>query len=808
MSHELLYTSAREGLKPDSKGFCTVARTDGMPERLADELENLSAYRSDAAAGNPAAWSHLRLNQGIRQLSVLSRKVPAVDHTGRASAFAHHVALGPDERPAGGPAWVLRQKAPDRASASFLEPAWDGRVGVIPAGRTPPRGDRKPGRCTAWEELGLDPGWAGVLAESFCNDPGRLVYLIFPPGRDLLPLFEDAIALLPPAQRWEVTFSTYFTGLPSNIPCAWRGVLAGSPEAQQARRSARAQILDLAALGPAKGKELVHLARTGEAPGIADRAPGIADRPPSRRTPIRRPDSPRRTGRGPGPQPDGAESAAIAAGGGRSVSLRETRGRRRSRQGLGILLGSIAAACACLFVGIIWLAIPGESTVEKAFRSSVANTKKDASPPAAPPEPKRIEKKEDGPTIEPFRVASDEPDPVVEPPSAATPTKSETPPAPEPEVPEVLSKYVSLPPVPSRASGHADGVHSFDQVPLPPSSRYTLRLRGSDDPELKDALLVDGPGDPGQEDTLVVSREPSKDGNRARNVGAERRELARFWVEHGRLKFRWDPPLPELLVGPSRALRDCILEVHADHQKTRKLILREPLVDRRPLTVAEGRRPVDWQRVQERPGRPIVIRRCQVRVDGQWRDIPEDGGAGRRRLALLDEGDKKLVLSVSLEEGGSVLRPVLEPSLKTIVDQIKKSKQAVANLTGRAASLKHSIAEAQQSLARVDADMAQLRTRIDMSEIMGTDSYRGPFFDPRSALFSLTQVEFTLKARLQTWGPQLAAVEAENGRSQALLDTWTALRVPAKEYAGAPIRVHLGLVIDQEEFNVAEIGPE
>ena len=35
MSHELVYTSAPRGLKPGSKGFCTVACTADLPESLA-----------------------------------------------------------------------------------------------------------------------------------------------------------------------------------------------------------------------------------------------------------------------------------------------------------------------------------------------------------------------------------------------------------------------------------------------------------------------------------------------------------------------------------------------------------------------------------------------------------------------------------------------------------------------------------------------------------------------------------------------------------------------------------------------------
>ena len=81
-------------------------------------------------------------------------------------------------------------------------------------GRPVPRGGRPAGIAEAWPVLTGDPGWAGVLAKSFLADPKRPVFLVFRPGMDLLPLFDEAIALLPPPRRWDVEFSTYFTTLP------------------------------------------------------------------------------------------------------------------------------------------------------------------------------------------------------------------------------------------------------------------------------------------------------------------------------------------------------------------------------------------------------------------------------------------------------------------------------------------------------------------------------------------------------------------------------------------------------------------
>ena len=112
----------------------------------------------------------------------------------------------------------------------------------------------------AWQALTGDGGWAGVLAESFLADSRRTVFLVFRPGMDLLPLFVEALALLPASRRWEVDFSTYFNQLPQGVGCAWRGVLEGSDDAKNARRLPNALVLDLCNVaGQAEGGVLVHL---------------------------------------------------------------------------------------------------------------------------------------------------------------------------------------------------------------------------------------------------------------------------------------------------------------------------------------------------------------------------------------------------------------------------------------------------------------------------------------------------------------------------------------------------------------------
>jgi hypothetical protein len=204
-----------------------------MAAPLAEKLEGLSGYRhafpagSPRAANNPIVFSHVVLKIGGQRLHVLSRIADAgLDYSQRTNKLVHHVALEASELASAGPAWILAQPG-------FSETAWSGSPRVLPAGRKPPAGSLVSQVCQAWAQATGDAGWAGVLA-AHALESKRPAYLIFPEGLDVLPLLVEAQSLLPPARRWEVSFSTYFTRLPTGVDCLWRCVLEGSPEANAA----------------------------------------------------------------------------------------------------------------------------------------------------------------------------------------------------------------------------------------------------------------------------------------------------------------------------------------------------------------------------------------------------------------------------------------------------------------------------------------------------------------------------------------------------------------------------------------------
>ncbi len=235
-----------------------------MAAPLASALEGLSGYRpvfpptDDQHGLNPVNWSHVTLAVAGRTWHILSRVAEyGLDYSQRTNKLAHHVVLDSSEQITAGPAALLSTKG-------FMRDEWNEEPQLTPTKPVPKIPPRPRGVCQAWKDLTGDGGWAGVIAESFLRDPERPVILLYAPGQDMLPLIHEALSLIPANRRWEVTFTTYFTGLPQTVNCNWRCMLADSPEAHQSLRFVRALRFDLTTpdgLGIASGNELVADAR-------------------------------------------------------------------------------------------------------------------------------------------------------------------------------------------------------------------------------------------------------------------------------------------------------------------------------------------------------------------------------------------------------------------------------------------------------------------------------------------------------------------------------------------------------------------
>ena len=270
MSLELIYTSAPRGLNSTVSGFCAVAATGGMSRQVQATLEGLSGYQfhfnlSDPSADrNPVNFAHTRVRIGGEMRSVLSRIAFAgADYSGRTNKIAHHVLLERGEQLPGGPAWMMMAMASGVFVAGWeAEPKHLDKRSMASILSNEPR---PPEPATTWEAVTGDTGWGGALAQAFRTNPKVPAYVVFEPGQELLPLFEESLALLPPEERWQVAFATYYTTLPAGCHYHWRGVVAGSRAAQEVRRFPNATVIDLtSALGPAADSPFTEAARTGQ----------------------------------------------------------------------------------------------------------------------------------------------------------------------------------------------------------------------------------------------------------------------------------------------------------------------------------------------------------------------------------------------------------------------------------------------------------------------------------------------------------------------------------------------------------------
>jgi len=123
---------------------------------------------------------------------------PGWTTTQRSNKFAYHLVLDAKEHAPGGPAWLLEQDG-----VALTD--WRGEPQYLDRTKRLPAGDSTPAVCAAWQKSLGDAGWAGGLAQAFLDEPRQPCFILFEPGMDLLPLIAEALRLVPPNQRWDVT---------------------------------------------------------------------------------------------------------------------------------------------------------------------------------------------------------------------------------------------------------------------------------------------------------------------------------------------------------------------------------------------------------------------------------------------------------------------------------------------------------------------------------------------------------------------------------------------------------------------------
>ncbi len=245
MIWELIHTSVPHGLKPGSRGYTTVAQTEGMPAWLSEALGEMSAYpnvtdTSGANAGKSLpVYRHARLVRTSESYSVLSRIASCSDdYSRRSNHIAHHLALDASARGkvSGGPLSLFSREG----SARVAVPAgplsqlphdglfcreWKGDPQHLEERSGLPNAEVRPQPCRSWERATGDAGWAGeVLKRVLDGRPGGL-YLRYQSDHKILELLSEASALLPPKLRWNLTFQVgSMNDPPRGLDCVLRCV--------------------------------------------------------------------------------------------------------------------------------------------------------------------------------------------------------------------------------------------------------------------------------------------------------------------------------------------------------------------------------------------------------------------------------------------------------------------------------------------------------------------------------------------------------------------------------------------------------
>ena len=272
MSLELVHSSVERGLRGGS-GFATVVATAGMPPELEKVLAELSAYDFDenrALGADAVEWAHRVVSVQGRSHTVLSRVAPCgADQSGRGNRVAHHLVVEPSERCEAGPAWSLERFG---AFARTPPAAEERPVGpVIGVGALAPR------RAMAWHALGLDPGWAGVVARAVLDTPVAPIYLVLPRGVALLGAMVDVASLLPPDRRWLFTFTTRHQRSHGSAKCQLRCVRAGAVGLAALRGEPGAKFIECT--GEPSGDAVTLAAGRDGRMLVADAIPSLAVRP-------------------------------------------------------------------------------------------------------------------------------------------------------------------------------------------------------------------------------------------------------------------------------------------------------------------------------------------------------------------------------------------------------------------------------------------------------------------------------------------------------------------------------------------------
>lgn len=211
----LVFTSAPRGLTSPRSGYVTVARHREMPDRLAEQLEQLGTPHEREGT---ATFACRQLDAGGRRWVVLSRfAAGGLDHTRRDNRIAHHLAFALEELATLPPPAEIARRFAGWRDRWDGEPAWlepePLRLGAA----------RPLVPCSRWRELAGSGAKAAWLAEGGSPAPRSLSGPLS--TDDWLRLLAEASALLGPGAA-AASFTTD-AGVTGSAGFAWRCQASG-----------------------------------------------------------------------------------------------------------------------------------------------------------------------------------------------------------------------------------------------------------------------------------------------------------------------------------------------------------------------------------------------------------------------------------------------------------------------------------------------------------------------------------------------------------------------------------------------------
>jgi hypothetical protein len=473
------------------------------------------------------------------------------------------------------------------------------------------------------------------------------------------------------------------------------------------------------------------------------------------------------------------------------------------------LAGAVAAVTTSLVVAsslIFWPIFPVNSPDKLAELESVASAEPVTSKAADRPAEK---------------VPEPEPKPAKSAPKRDVNAKAKAKPGPaSAAVKRVLTAQVKLPAASGSLPQHDSAVRALE-VTLPTAERYTLHLRGLNDPEMQDHRLVARPTESGRTDKLTIIRDLVKGGQKP-DSKAKPDELARFWVEEGRLFFQWAPRLSATLVEPAKSLRDCILEVLGDGVLL-KLGLRGPIKNLASMPLSPDPTRIEWKR--EHPFRKLRILSCKVKINGELKDVPPKGGQNTRELVvktLTGTGGAgpaqvpPIVLSVRLMDDSSEIRTELKPTLAQIREQAKRSDGKMRAMEEKDSELQQAIALYEETRNQRTLVVNAERSRSGLTPIdRGSGQSSAPNIGRRTPVGGAPATKTSGDATIDELNLLIERSRDERikNRSQYALarEEKRALQEMKKEVENCrslQIKAQIGMVVDGEEVDVVRIGLE